>query len=107
MFKKWNLLCITDHQGMINHCLYNILNATLSKVYKEYVHICVLGDFNMPDINWSGCEPAASQSDNSFVNTVNTHSLEQLNKVPSNSVGNILDLVFINACESLVALLLK
>ena len=76
------------------------LDATLCKVYKEYVHVCVLGDFNMPDINWSGCDLAESQADNSFVNTVNSHSLDQLNKVPSNSVGNILDLVFTNVCES-------
>ena len=30
----------------------------------------------------------------------NSHSLDQLNKVPSNSVGNILDLVFTHVCES-------
>ena len=73
------------------------LDDILSKVTKCYSHVCVLGDFNLPDINWSTSSINLCAGDSNFVDVIDTHALEQINMVPSNKHGNVLDLVFTNS----------
>ena len=70
------------------------LDCTLNNVSLAYCNFCVLGDFNMPAIDWrhpDGCTNAASAD---FVRLMLWHSLEQMNYIPSNQHGHLLDLVF-------------
>lgn len=75
------------------------VDVTLAKVAERFKHICVLGDFNFPNIRWSGTYANLSSVDMSFIETMDSYSLDQLNSVPSTVHGNILDLVFTNNCE--------
>jgi len=75
------------------------LDGTLSKVSGEFAHICMLGDYNLPEINWVTTSTGLSTLDSNFVKLVDDYSLDQINQVPSNRHGNMLDLVFTNACE--------
>ena len=52
----------------------------------------MLRDFIFPNVNWT-CDSAQS----SFLECVKDFGLNQLNDTPSNTCGNILDLVFTNS----------
>ena len=74
------------------------LNESLCKVTKEFEHACILGDFNCPGIPWSvdnNCAPSLSE----LCQLICDYSLTQLNFIPSNETGNILDLIFTNQPE--------
>ena len=63
------------------------LEEILGRVCKAYSKVCMIGDFNIPEINWSLCETS-----NYFVKVINSYGMTQLNTVPSNKHGNYLDL---------------
>ena len=67
----------------------------LNKTSKKYTHICMLGDYSLPNINWSTLSTGLSTADWNFVQVINTHS-EQINFIPSNMHGSLLDLIFTN-----------
>ena len=73
-----------------NECL----ELTLTRVAAEFQNIVVLGDFNLPCIDWQSTDCTARGSDSAFVRIMQSFSLEQLNSVPSNSHNHILDLIF-------------
>ena len=54
----------------------------------------------MPSVNWSDVTVAHTATDSIFINTMAEFSLQQLNGVPSNRHGNLLDLVLTNVPES-------
>ncbi|KAI8493903.1 hypothetical protein Bbelb_282500 [Branchiostoma belcheri] len=70
------------------------LDLTLESVHKEYSMCCVLGDFNMPRVDWDNCVVTNEGKEADFCNMINNHFLKQINQVPSNSRHNLLDLVF-------------
>ncbi|ELU15675.1 hypothetical protein CAPTEDRAFT_209936 [Capitella teleta] len=75
----------------------NMLNETLIKVSNEFSYVCLIGDFNMPNIDWNS--PAtypANSTDVEFIRMTQSHALDQLNTYPSNTNGSFLDLVFAN-----------
>ena len=64
----------------------------------------ILGDFNMPDIDWQRKInfPSTPTIQNVFVSFLNDQNLEQLIKVPTHVKGNILDIL----CTDLGSLIL-
>ena len=74
-------------------------DETLLKVSRHYQHVCMLGDFNLPSISWSSLNSNVMPAEEMFMDVVHFYSLEQINSVPSNAHGNILDLVLTNMCE--------
>ena len=60
--------------------------------------IILVGDFNMPDIDW-GSLSATSQSSALFCDFVFNNNLSQLIDKPTHNKGNILDLLLTYACH--------
>ncbi len=67
----------------------------LARVTREYEYICLLGDFNLPQLRWDGSSPPGGQA-GEFCDTIESFALSQVNHVASNTCGNILDLVLTN-----------
>lgn len=80
------------------HDFNDHIDVSLSKVFKEYTLACVLGDFNLPDIEWTRPSQQSNISVNSdvFLQTMLSYYFTQINSKISNVHGNILDLVFVN-----------
>ena len=73
----------------IEQCLFN--------VSCEFSVICMLGDFNIPNINW--CNPINVNGFNAasnFIQLMHSFALTPVNFIPSNIHGNVLDLIFSN-----------
>ena len=77
--------------------LSNQLTSIKTK-YKNAV-IWIMGDFNLPDINWNSCTIEKHQNlkeiNELFINTIQNLDLEQINKKPTRN-HNILDLFLTN-----------
>ncbi|ELU15994.1 hypothetical protein CAPTEDRAFT_214982 [Capitella teleta] len=77
----------------------NMLNETLIKVSNEFSYVCLIGDFNMPNIDWNSPNTSpANSTDVEFTCMTQSYALDQLNTYPSNANGSFLDLVFANDC---------
>ena len=77
------------------------LNDVYMSAQSTYENICILGDFNFPDLKWDASIYNHVHNDNAvFVDFINTYGLVQLNTVPSNKFRHILDLVISNFPES-------
>ena len=81
-------------------CFSRTIENMLVKASKQYERICMLGDFNIPSVNWkSELYSSNITSQSMFCDVINQFSFQQLNTVASNVKGNMLDLVFTNAPE--------
>ena len=62
-------------------------------------HIWILGDFNLPDMNWSNESPSDTcrlkELHDTFKENMINHNLEQMVKIPTRN-NNILDLFLTN-----------
>ena len=62
-------------------------------------HLIIVGDFNLPHINWKQCSitPGATQANQhqELINIMSEHSLEQVQMKPTR-LNNVLDLYFTN-----------
>ena len=76
------------------------VNCTLEQVCNGSDHV-VLGDFNMPGVDWLTCVHKGSSAEADFCNFLNDMSFQQINAIPSNDKGNFLALVFTNQSEKL------
>ncbi|ELT90165.1 hypothetical protein CAPTEDRAFT_213462 [Capitella teleta] len=74
----------------------SLLDETLCKVSAEYSNICLLCDFNMPNIDWHALDIVLSTADATFIQMTQSHALDQLNTRASNAQGTFLDLLFCN-----------
>ncbi|ELU13156.1 hypothetical protein CAPTEDRAFT_213191 [Capitella teleta] len=74
----------------------SLLDETLCKVSTEYSNICLLGDFNMLNIDWHALDIVSSTADATFIPMTQSHALDQLNTRASNAHGTCLDLLFCN-----------
>ncbi|ELU11358.1 hypothetical protein CAPTEDRAFT_209432, partial [Capitella teleta] len=74
----------------------SLLDETLCKVSAEYSNICLLGDFNMPNIDWHALDIVSSTADATFIQMTQSHALDQLNTRASNAQETFLDLLFCN-----------
>ena len=61
----------------------------------RHTNIVLAGDFNMPHISWDSPEKTSGSNENTFVELLHDHFLEQLNTAPTRS-SNTLDLVLTN-----------
>ena len=65
----------------------------------------IVGDFNLPDIQWDTLSSASSSS-NAFCDFVFDNSLTQLIDQPTHIKGNILDLILCNSCDCVTNIIL-
>lgn len=85
---------------------HSSLSQTLYSLYSLPAHShLIIGDFNMPDIDWSTLS-AVSQKSDLFCDTIFNCNLTQLINKPTHKQGNILDLVLTtdpdNTCNLVV-----
>ena len=66
--------------------------------------VLILGDFNLPEINWSTLSGNSAASDN-FCEFIFDSNLTQLVDTPTHTCGNMLDLVLTNCPEQISNLL--
>ena len=69
-------------------CIFNYLNNLLSQNH----NIILLGDFNLPDIDWNSLTGHSAYS-NQLCNLIFQYNLTQFVTFPTHVMGNILDLV--------------
>ena len=69
----------------------NNITPLFRYAYRHFHSLCIIGNINMPDINWSTCSSNV-RNNNLFCDLINECSFLQCNTIPSNSHGNILDL---------------
>lgn len=70
------------------------LDCTLNNVSAVYRDYCVLGDFNLPAIDWRHPEDCTIATHANFIQVTLSNSLQQINFVSSNAHNHLLDLVF-------------
>ena len=76
----------------------NSLLLYLSSLYISHDHIILVGDFNLPDIDWDTLT-GTSLSSKYFCDFVFQNNLCQLIHTPTHLKGNILDLILTNNVE--------
>ena len=96
------------HNPLILSCVYIPPNPPLSIVQDiisylsnlsclfTFSNVIVVGDFNLPDINWDSLSASTSIS-NLFCDFLFNNNLSQLVNEPTHIKGNILDLVLTNS----------
>ena len=89
------VLCYTPHPRHIGTFVEEI-DRLLVKYTKLYNHICLLGDFNAPDIKWDNSPLSKNKDQNLICEMLDSFGLVQPNRVSSNQSGNILDIVITN-----------
>jgi hypothetical protein len=73
------------------------LNTLLRNVISKYSNICLLGDFNVPGVQWKdNLYFSSCPAETTFVELIDDFGFKQLNNHPSTVHGNILDLVLVN-----------
>ena len=77
------------------------LELTLDRVCSLYRHVCLIGDFNIPEIDWRRPAAEISNIDSDFLRIIQSNSLIQINTFPSNVHSNFLDLIFTTDCDLL------
>ena len=72
------------------------LDNFLASAAQINTKVYVLGDFDMPGVQWSDCPSSNNIEQSNFCHTINTYGLVQINAIPSTKHDNILDLVITN-----------
>ena len=73
-----------------------LLNSLIDyRVSKATKSIVIVGDYNLPDIDWTVPVSNGNSSHDSFLNTCLQNNLEQLVTEPTRGI-NILDLILTN-----------
>ena len=80
------------------------LSNYLSTISAQSNPVFLLGDFNLPDINWDTLTGTSTISNN-FCDCAFKSNLTQLVESPTHTGGNILDLVLTNSPEYILSLL--
>ena len=78
-------------------------SVEISKFFRSlsrYNQLIIVGDFNLPDINWNSLS-ASSPVSSSFCDTISLLNLVQLVDEATHSCGNILDLVLTTIPDSI------
>ncbi|KAI8478187.1 hypothetical protein Bbelb_440810 [Branchiostoma belcheri] len=96
--KLATVLCYRPPSGDLSTFTVN-LSSALEKVKDEYRMYCVLGDLNLPKVDWNSCAVTDRGKESDFCEVINDHFLYQHNMIPSNHCNHILDLVFTNIPE--------
>ena len=77
--------------------------AFVSDFVLDEENIVLVGDFNLPDVDWSTLS-ASTDFSNQFCDLVFQHNLLQLVNNPTHVCGNILDLVLTNSDDIITSL---
>ena len=88
-------LCTVYIPPKPNDIYVNTLLSYLAEFTSSSEHVIIVGDFNLPDINWStltGTSPLST----SFCDLMFDHNLVQFVDSPTHIKGNILDIVLSN-----------
>ncbi len=95
-------LCCYKPPNADNNVFIKNLNLVLSEAANKFSKICLLGDFNFPNIKWhdDGTPEPKSHHDISFCDALKNFSFLQMNTLPSTCHGNVLDLIFTNFTKS-------
>jgi hypothetical protein len=85
-----------DNTNDFTECLYDLLLTE----HNKYDSICLIGDFNFPNIIWTDHDyHGFCEIEKEFINCLNDFNLIQMNNVLSNTKSHILDLVISNTPE--------
>ena len=93
------MLCYRPPKSDVSNFVKSMREVFLSPVIaaEKNKPICVLGDFNFPDITWSQDKVVTSVNKHrAFIECKEEFNFTQLNNTVSNKHNNILDLVFSN-----------
>ncbi|XP_066270906.1 uncharacterized protein [Branchiostoma lanceolatum] len=94
------VLCYRPPSGDLASFTAN-LSSVMEKVQREYRMCCLLGDFNIPRVDWHYCTAIGEGKEADFCDLINNNFLHQHNQIPSNKNHNLLDLIFSNCPERL------
>jgi len=75
--------------------------TTVKRVRSHTENIVILGDFNLPDVDWVNCIYHGQGPEKYLCDFLHELHFEQVNPVLSNSHGSRLDLIFSNVPEKL------
>ena len=92
------ILCVVYVSPNSYDCYYRHLNEYLTFLSQNYTSIIIVGDFNMPDIDWSSLNASNHHSSN-FCELIFDLNFSQLVDSSTHCKGNILDLVLTNTQE--------
>ena len=79
---------------------HNDLDCNIRKLAKKYSKFLLIGDINLPTVNWKE-QNSTSSLENKFINTFNDVGFEQLIHLPTHNLGNTLDLL-LTTCPHLI-----
>lgn len=96
--KVFMVVCYRPPSGDTVEFVNNV-KSTVSKVLKVSEHCILLGDFNLPGVDWLTCVHNGGGAATDLCNFLTDLAFEQVNTIPSNARGNMLDLVFTNQPE--------
>lgn len=92
------LCCIYIPPTPDSSYIANLITYISEDVSSHCKDIVLLGDFNMPDIDWSTLS-SSSHLSVSFCDFIFDLNLSQLIDKPTHTKGNILDLILTNSCH--------
>lgn len=96
------LICVYVVPKYVNSDLVDLLTNFLENIANEFKNseLCIVGDFNLPDIIWENhiVKPSSLRKSlhQNFLNFVDECGLKQLVFEPTHIRGNTLDLVFVS-----------
>jgi exonuclease III len=89
------LICSCYRPPNSDHSWLDKFNNFMGDVCLGHSNIVLAGDFNMPHVSWDSPEKTSGGNENTFVELLHDHFLEQLNTAPTRG-NNTLDLVLTN-----------
>lgn len=92
------LVCYRPPDTSIEDFSLNFNNA-VDLLSSKYKHLCIIGDFNFPNISWIDGSISSiniPQSHNLFCESITNYALYQKIEIKSNRAGNQLDLILTN-----------
>ena len=90
----------------INFTLYNDTIFFFTDLSSSTKPVYIMGDFNLPDINWSTLSSSSMHSD-FFCDFVYECNLSQLVTAPTHCKGNFIDLILTNSPDSVSPILIS
>ena len=97
--KPVTLSCVYSPPNPSDSLMYDlILDLTQIVQSNLSTYVIIIGDFNLPDINWHTLSSTSTLS-NAFCDFIFDNSLSQLIDQPTHTKGNILDLLLSNTDE--------
>ncbi len=94
------IVCYRPPSGVSKTFSDNVIR-TIKNTRAVTENILMLGDFNLPNVDWINCVHDGNGAEAELCQFLNDVHLQQVNDIPSNVHGNMLDLVFSTAPEKL------